>query len=65
MILTIQAPNKAKMNQGLWQCVMLGIEAEPFADNTFEISVGDSSKADHIISSCDGRVIHQESSRYL
>lgn len=64
MILTIKAPNKNKMNQGLWQCVMLGIEAESFSDNTFEIEIADSSKADHIIAACDGQVIYQESSRY-
>jgi 2-keto-3-deoxy-L-rhamnonate aldolase RhmA len=57
MIATIKSPSKSSMKNGLWQAMMLGIEAEPYADNSFDIVVHDQTKADLIAKAAHGKIV--------
>ena len=57
MIATIKAPTKSAMTNGLFKAMTLGVEAESYADNTFDIVVHDQIKADLIASAARGKIV--------
>ena len=60
MLITIQCPTRAKLTQGLWTSqVILGMDTEVFAGNTFEIATDSQQKVNYILSKCDGKVVGQ------
>lgn len=57
MIATIKASNITSLKKGLFKAMLLGVEAEPHADLTFDIIVHDQKKADIIANSAGGKII--------
>ena len=57
MIATIQAPNTTAMKRGLFKAMMMGVECESYADDTFSITVHDQSRADDIANAASGKII--------
>jgi hypothetical protein len=61
MILTIQAADKNSFRSAIWEASqMMGLEVEPYADNTFKVIVHDRGKVDRILSKSGGSVIYQQ-----
>lgn len=66
MILTIQAPSKSLFLAGVWQAeMMMGLEVETHAGNTFEIVCHHPNKVDAVLRACNGKVINQSHSTPL
>ena len=62
MILTIQCPSAKKLREGVWLAsVMMGVDTEIHADNTFDLAINDDKKIRAILNKCDGKVIGQVS----
>ena len=57
MILTIQAPSKSRLLSGVFESSKLGVEAEIFEGNCFEIIVHRQDKLDTILKASQGTVI--------
>lgn len=57
MIATIKAPSNTAMKRGLFQAMMMGVECESYADDTFSITVHDQSRADTIANAASGKII--------
>lgn len=66
MILTIQAANSASYRSAIWEASeMMGLEVEPYADNTFKLIVHDRAKVKRILDKSNGKVIYQSDKENL
>lgn len=57
MIVTIKAPSKSLRNAGIFEAQKLGVEVEPFIDDSFEITVLRQDKLDSILAKSNGTII--------
>ena len=60
MILTIKAPTKGLLKQGVWQAsVNLGLDVEEYADGTFDVICHSDKDVKSILAKSNGSVIYQ------
>jgi hypothetical protein len=59
MIVNIKT-NKAGMVKANFEAMKFGLEFEPYADNTFDVTVYDNVVLDHILKKCNGTITRQE-----
>lgn len=57
MIVTIKTPSTSHRNAGVFEAQKLGVEVEPFIDNSFEITVLRQDKLDSILAKSHGTII--------
>lgn len=66
MILTIQAADKNSFKTAIWEASeMMGLDVEPYADNTFQVIVHDRLKVERILNKSKGKVIYQSDTQSL
>lgn len=57
MIVTIQTASAKALGIGLFEAMKHGLEADPYADNSFDLTVQDMKKVDSILGYCGGKVV--------
>lgn len=57
MVVTIQTASAGQQSIGMFEAMKHGLDAEPYADNTFDVVVKDLDKARTIAKLCDGKIL--------
>ena len=57
MIATVRTKGRSSLVIANFEAMKFGLDFEPHADNTFDITVHDNVMLDHIVKKCNGTVI--------
>lgn len=57
MVVTIQTASSSMLNVGVFEAMKYGLEAEPFADYSFDLTVQDLDKARAVAQKCNGKIL--------